>query len=287
VILDHWIGEGIKVFRVDNPHTKPTSFWAWLIPEIQRDHPDAIFLSEAFTRPAVMAKLAEVGFTQSYTYFTWRNDPWEMREYVEEVANGPSADFMRPSFWTNTPDILSGPLRNGPPAAFLMRFVLAATLVPSYGMYSGYELFENEPASDSNEEYLSSEKYEIRLRDWNRADSMSSFIARVNEVRRRHPAFRTLRGIRFHGASNDRFLVYSRGDASGGDPVLVVVNMDPLRAQETTLELDLGALGLPWEGRYLAVDDLTGEVFEWSGPHPYVRLDPDAGQVAHILTLRR
>jgi starch synthase (maltosyl-transferring) len=296
-ILRHWIDVGIRIFRVDNPHTKPVAFWAWLLPEIQRDHPDVIFLSEAFTRPAPMAKLAEVGFTQSYTYFTWRNEPWEMREYVDEVANGPSADYMRPSFWTNTPDILSGPLRNGPPAAFLMRFVLAATLVPSYGMYSGYELFENEPASDANEEYLSSEKYEIRRRDWDRADppgsapahraSMAGFITRVNEIRRRHRAFRSLRGIRFHGSANDRFLVYSRGHATDGDPVLVVVNMDPLHAQETTLELDLGALGFPWEGRYYAADDLTGDVFEWSGPNPYVRLDPEAGQVAHILTLRR
>ena len=161
-VLRYWIDQGIRVFRVDNPHTKPMAFWAWLIERILRDHPDVVFLSEAFTRPKVMAKLAEIGFTQSYTYFTWRTAAWELREYVDEVAHGPTADYMRPNFWPNTPDILSGPLRNGPPAAFLVRFLLAATLVPSYGVYGGYELYENEPASEANEEYLHSEKYEIR-----------------------------------------------------------------------------------------------------------------------------
>ena len=164
-VLRYWIDQGIRVFRVDNPHTKPMAFWAWLIGRIQRDHPDVVFLSEAFTRPKVMAKLAEIGFTQSYTYFTWRTAAWELREYVEEIAHGPTADYMRPNFWPNTPDILSGPLRDGPPAAFRLRFLLAATLVPSYGLYSGYELYENEPASETNEEYLHSEKYELRERE--------------------------------------------------------------------------------------------------------------------------
>ncbi|MEA2702253.1 MAG: hypothetical protein QOD63_198, partial [Actinomycetota bacterium] len=164
-ILDHWIGHGVRIFRVDNPHTKPLAFWEWLIPAVQSEHPDVLFLAEAFTRPKRMAALAEVGFTQSYTYFTWRNTKEELRDYLEEVSTGPSADFMRPNFWPNTPDILSGPLRNGPLSAFKMRLVLAATAVPSYGIYSGYELGENAPASDLNEEYLFSEKYEIKLRD--------------------------------------------------------------------------------------------------------------------------
>jgi starch synthase (maltosyl-transferring) len=236
-----------------------------------------------------MAKLAEVGFTQSYTYFTWRNEAWELRDYVNELAYGPGADYMRPSFWTNTPDILSGPLRHGPPAAFRLRFVLAATLVPSYGMYSGYELYENEPASDANEEYLHSEKYEIRRRDWGRDDSLAPFIARVNDIRRRHAAFRWLKNVRFHGTSNDRFLVWSKGrldDGSVGDLVLVVVNLDPHHAHETTLDLDLGAMGLPWQGPYSATDELTGDTYAWDGPRPYVRLDPWQGQVAHILSLR-
>jgi starch synthase (maltosyl-transferring) len=288
-VLRYWIDHGIRIFRVDNPHTKPMAFWAWLIERIQRDHPDVIFLSEAFTRPKVMAKLAEVGFTQSYTYFTWRNEAWELRDYVNELAYGPGADYMRPSFWTNTPDILSGPLRHGPPAAFRLRFVLAATLVPSYGMYSGYELYENEPASDANEEYLHSEKYEIRRRDWGRDDSLAPFIARVNDIRRRHAAFRWLQNVRFHGTSNDRFLVWSKGrldDGSVGDLVLVVVNLDPHHAHETTLDLDLGAMGLPWHGPYSATDELTGDTYAWDGPRPYVRLDPWQGQVAHILSLR-
>ncbi|HKH23873.1 MAG TPA: alpha-1,4-glucan--maltose-1-phosphate maltosyltransferase [Acidimicrobiales bacterium] len=285
-VLRYWIDHGIRIFRVDNPHTKPMAFWAWLIEGIQRDHPDVIFLSEAFTRPKVMAKLAEVGFTQSYTYFTWRNEAWELRDYVNELAYGPAADYMRPSFWTNTPDILSGPLRHGPPAAFRLRFVLAATLVPSYGMYSGYELYENEPASDANEEYLHSEKYEIRRRDWGRDDSLAPFITRVNDIRRRHPAFRWLKNVRFHGTSNDRFLVWSKGRLDDGDLALVVVNLDPHGAQESILDLDLGAMGLPWQGPYSATDELTGETYTWDGPGPYVRLDPWQGRVAHILSLR-
>jgi starch synthase (maltosyl-transferring) len=293
-VLRYWIDQGIRIFRVDNPHTKPMAFWAWMIERIQRDHPDVIFLSEAFTRPKVMAKLAEVGFTQSYTYFTWRNEAWELRDYVNELAYGPAADYMRPNFWTNTPDILSGPLRHGPAAAFRLRFVLAATLVPSYGIYSGYELYENEPASDTNEEYLHSEKYEIRRRDWARDDSLAPFVARVNDIRRRHPAFRWLKNVRFHGTSNDRFLVWSKGrldegsvgGSAGGDLVLVVVNLDPHSAQETILDLDLGAMGLAGPGSYTATDELTGDTYMWDGSAPYVRLDPWQGQVAHILSLR-
>jgi starch synthase (maltosyl-transferring) len=293
-VLQHWIDEGVRIFRVDNPHTKPLAFWAWVIDEVRAAHPDVIFLSEAFTKPVMMAKLAEVGFTQSYTYFTWRTEAWELREYVEELAYGPTTSYLRPNFWPNTPDILSGPLRQGPPAAFLVRFVLAATLVPNYGMYSGYELFENEPASDQNEEYFNSEKYEVRRRDWAREDSMAPFVARVNDIRRRHPALRQLRNVRFHHSSNDRFLVWSKGHARdaaasgtpGGDLVLVVVNLDPEAAQETVLGLDLAALGLPTSGAYTAHDELGGDTYHWDGPSPYVRLDPSRGQVAHILTLR-
>ncbi len=284
-VFRYWIGQGVRIFRVDNPHTKPLAFWAWVIERIRRDHPDVIFLSEAFTRPKVMARLAEIGFTQSYTYFTWRTEPWELRSYVEELAYGPTADYMRPNFWPNTPDILSGPLRHGPPAAFLMRFVLAATLVPSYGMYSGYELFENEPAGEDNEEYLHSEKYEIRRRDWEGAPSMAPVVTRVNEIRRRHAAFRSLRNIRFHGSANERFLVWTKGHADEGDLVLVVVNLDPHHAQETVLDLDLGAVGLPWQGPFQAHDELGGETYTWDGGRPYVRLDPTRGQVAHIMSL--
>jgi starch synthase (maltosyl-transferring) len=285
-ILRYWIDEGVRIFRVDNPHTKPLAFWAWVIERIQRDHPDVVFLSEAFTRPKVMARLAEVGFTQSYTYFTWRSSAWELREYVNELAYGPAADYMRPNFWPNTPDILAGPLRHGPPAAFLVRYVLAATLVPSYGLYSGFELFENVPASDANEEYLNSEKYEIRTRDWATADSMVPTITRVNDIRRRHRAFQSLRNVSFHGTGgNEAFVVWSKGRADQGDLVLIVVNLDPHQAQETVLDLDLGAMGLPWHGPFSAHDELGGESYTWDGAHPFVRLDPSRGQVAHILSL--
>jgi len=284
-VLRHWIAVGIRIFRVDNPHTKPIAFWAWVIEEIHRKHPDVIFLSEAFTKPRVMAKLAEVGFTQSYTYFTWRNSAWELREYVEELAYGPTSSYLRPNFWPNTPDILGGPLRNGPPAAFKLRFLLAATLVPNYGVYSGYELYENEPMSDENEEYLYSEKYELKDRDWDRADSLAPFITRVNDIRRRHPAFHRLKNIRFHQSDDDRFLVWSKGHRDEGDLVLVVVNLDPHEAHGTTLSLDLGAMGIPGSGPYQAHDELTGDVYTWDGARPYVLLDPDVGQVAHVLAL--
>ncbi|MBV9661581.1 MAG: DUF3416 domain-containing protein, partial [Acidimicrobiales bacterium] len=200
-VIDHWISFGVKVFRVDNPHTKPVAFWEWVIAAVQRKHPDVIFLAEAFTRPHVMAKLAEVGFTQSYTYFTWRtvqhgtDGIWA---YMEELAHGPKADYMRPNFWPNTPDILSGPLRNGPPSAFALRYILAATLTPSYGVYSGYEVYENRPASETNEEYLQSEKYEIKRRDFDQPGSLVPLFTEVNRIRRSHPAFRCLRTIRFH-----------------------------------------------------------------------------------------
>jgi starch synthase (maltosyl-transferring) len=281
-IIDHWISQGVRIFRVDNPHTKPTAFWAWMIREVQAEHPDVLFLAEAFTRPKVMAKLAEVGFTQSYTYFTWRTTKQELVEYGIEVTSGPTAEYMRPNFWPNTPDILAAPLRNGSPAAFRMRAVLAATLVPSWGVYSGYELCENEPGSDTNEEYLSSEKYEIKVRDWQRADSLAPFLTRLNEIRRARPALQRLRGLQFHPSSNDQILAYSRTSADGDDVVLCVVNLDPDQVHEDTLWLDLGALGLP--PTIEAHDELSGATFAWD-QSPYVRLDP-AESPAHVLHLR-
>ena len=284
-ILDHWIAQGIRVFRVDNPHTKPTAFWAWVIPAVQAEHPDVLFLAEAFTRPKVMSKLAEVGFTQSYTYFTWRNTKRELAEYVDELSNGPLADHMRPNFWPNTPDILDGPLRNGTPAAFRMRALLAATLVPSWGIYSGFELCENQPQSDANTEYAHSEKFEVRTRDWSDPLSLAPFLARLNETRRAHPALQQLRGTRFHHSSKDELLVYSRVSQDLSDVVLCVVNLDPANVQEDTLWIDLGALGLPWSGDIDAFDELTGQLYRWNGPNPYVRLDP-AEVPGHVLHLK-
>ena len=287
-VLLHWIERGVRIFRVDNPHTKPLAFWEWCLADVQRRQPDVIFLAEAFTRPAMMSKLAEIGFTQSYTYYTWRHGKAELADYVEELAHGSLADIMRPNFWPNTPDILGGVLRNGNPAAFRLRYVLAATLVPNVGVYSGYELCENLPASDTNEEYLDSEKYEIKDRDWSAPDSIAPFIAEVNRIRHRHEAFAQLRNIRFHNVDNDAIIAYTKGslDARGeGDVLLVVVNLDPNQAQEATVHLDLPAVGLPGWEPLAAHDELTGETYAWNGPANYVRLDPGTDQVAHVLAL--
>ncbi|MHB1534496.1 MAG: alpha-1,4-glucan--maltose-1-phosphate maltosyltransferase [Acidimicrobiales bacterium] len=292
-ILDFWIARGIRIFRVDNPHTKPVAFWEWLIPAVQAKHPDVIFLAEAFTRPKVMAKLAEVGFSQSYTYFTWRtgqHGPEGLWAYLEELAHGPTADYLRPNFWPNTPDILSGPLRDGPPAAFAMRAVLAATLSPSWGVYSGYELCENQPASATNEEYLDSEKYQIRPRDFDRPDSLAPFLGALNRVRRAHPALQRLRSIRFHPSDNPAVIAYSklgdeRVDGAAADAVLVVVNLDPRHAQDSTLHLDLDHLGLPDDRPFYVRDELSEELYFWTGPSAFVRLEPWL-RVAHVFDLR-
>ncbi|MDX6234835.1 MAG: hypothetical protein QOH68_3963 [Nocardioidaceae bacterium] len=252
-VLEHWIAEGVSIFRVDNPHTKPFAFWEWMIGDVKSRHPDVLFLAEAFTRPKVMHSLAALGFTQSYTYFTWRTEAWELREYGEELAHGPGADYFRPNFWPNTPDILSGPLRDGSPSAFRLRAVLAATMSPNWGVYSGYEHAENQPASDTNEEYLHSEKYEIRKRDWAQGGEwegvsvdLTPFLARLNAIRRSHPALAELRTLRFHGSTDDdHAVVYSKTAPDGTDPVLVVVNIDPESVYKGLLHLDLAALGMP------------------------------------------
>ena len=283
-IFDHWIAHGIRIFRVDNPHTKPFAFWDWVISAVRTEHPDVLFLAEAFTRPRVMAKLAEVGFSQSYTYFAWRSERWELIEYLNELAHGPTADYMRPNFWPNTPDILAGMLRNGPPAAFRLRLLLAATLSPSYGIYSGYELCENEPASETNEEYLNSEKYEVRPRVWDRPDSLAPFITQVNDIRNKHAAFDELRTITFHGADNENILVYSKRSTQRSDVMLCVVNLDPHNWHEATLSLDLTALGVEPGASFVVHDELSGESYTWS-EHPYVRLDP-AQQPGHAFEVR-
>jgi starch synthase (maltosyl-transferring) len=285
-ILRLWMAHGIRTFRVDNPHTKPLAFWAWLIDEIHRTDPDIVFLAEAFTAPAMMAKLAEVGFTQSYTYFTWRHEAWELREYVTELSTSPLADYMRPSFWPNTPDILDEHLRHAPAAGFAIRYILAATLVPTYGVYSGYELCENEPASEANTEYLHSEKYEIKHRDYSDPASLAPLFRTVNELRRRHSTVWSLRDVRFHHSDNEQVLVYSRGHLST-ELLLCVVNLDPHSAQDTTVRLDLGALGIPHDVRYHVHDELTGTTYDWHGEAGYVRLDPTSGQVAHLFHVTR
>ena len=275
----------MRIFRVDNPHTKPLAFWEWVIPAIRDRFPETIFLAEAFTRPKVMAALAAVGFTQSYTYFTWRNSKWEFQQYLSELTHGSVADYMRPNFWPNTPDILSGPLRGGGEPAFKIRFVLAATLSPFYGVYSGYELFENQPASDTNEEYAESEKYEIKHRDWDAPGSLAPWITTINEFRQEHPAMHRLRNLRFVPSTNDEILAYMKVSDDGSDLVLVVVNLDPTRPHEATLSIDLTGVGLAPDQFLEAHDAFTGEVFKWTGPDQYVRLDPVV-EPAHLLHLR-
>jgi len=284
-ILETWIARGVTIFRVDNPHTKPLAFWQWVLADVRSRHPETVFLAEAFTRPKMMARLAEVGFSQSYTYFTWRTEAGELAEYLQEVSEGRSSDYMRPAFWTNTPDILSGVLRDGPPAAFRLRAMLAATMVPTWGVYSGYELFENTPASPENEEYFASEKFELKRREWGSPDSLAPFLGSLNAVRRRHPALRRLRGARAHSTDNDQILAFSRMTRAADDVVLVVVNLDPWNVQSGYLQLDLPGLGLSEDRPYVAVDEVSGESYEWSGPNPWVRLDP-AVCPGHVLSLR-
>jgi len=281
-VLEHWIEHGVRIFRVDNPHTKPFAFWAWLIARMRGRHPDAVMLAEAFTTPAVMHRLAEIGFSQSYTYFTWRTSKDELIAYGEELAHGPDASYFRPNLWPNTPDILSGPLRDGPPAAFKLRAVLAATLGPSWGVYSGYELCENTPASDTNEEYANSEKYEIPHRDWESPATIAPYLAQLNTIRRRHVALGDLSSLRFHATTHPAQIAYSK--RVGLDTVLAVVSLDPWSVTEGMVHLDLAALGLPGDERFDAHDELGEQTFAWRGSDQYVRLDPE--RPAHVLSLR-
>ncbi|MGW1038008.1 alpha-1,4-glucan--maltose-1-phosphate maltosyltransferase [Streptomyces antibioticus] len=281
-ILRHWMSHGVRIFRVDNPHTKPVLFWERVIAEINRTDPDVIFLAEAFTRPAMMRTLAQIGFQQSYTYFTWRTTKQELTEYLTELA-GESASYMRPNLFANTPDILHASLQDGGRAAFALRAVLAATLSPTWGIYSGYELAENTPLRPGSEEYLDSEKYQLKARDWNTPDTLAPLITRLNEIRRDNPALHRLRNLHFHHADQEAVIVYSK--RSGSNTVLVVVNLDPHHTQEATISLDMPQLGLDWHESVPVRDQLTGETYHW-GRANYVRLEPGT-RPAHVLTVLR
>lgn len=284
-ILRFWMDHGVRIFRVDNPHTKPVVFWEKVIADINGTDPDVIFLAEAFTRPAMMHALAAVGFQQSYTYFTWRNSKQELTEYVTELS-GEAASYMRPNFFVNTPDILPCYLQEGGRPAFETRAVLAATLSPSWGVYAGFELCESTPIHAGSEEYLDSEKYQIRPRDWESAEregrSLAPLITTLNRVRRRHPALQQLRDVSFHSADNDALIVYSK--RCGSNTVLVVVNLDPHHTQEATVSLDMPRLGLDWHESVPVRDELTGATYHW-GRTFYVRLEPGVTP-AHIAVLR-
>ncbi|HEY3733897.1 MAG TPA: alpha-1,4-glucan--maltose-1-phosphate maltosyltransferase [Streptosporangiaceae bacterium] len=304
-ILRHWMSHGVRIFRVDNPHTKALPFWERVLAEVAKTDPDVLFLAEAFTRPAMMQTLAKIGFHQSYTYFTWRNTVAELTAYLRELS-GPAAAFMRPNFFVNTPDILSEYLQYSPPAGFAVRAVLAAMLSPSWGVYAGYELCENVPLRPGSEEYMDSEKYQYRPRDWSAAyhppGGLAPLLTRLNSIRRAHPATHWLRNLRFHHVDQPELICFSKrsaavtpaadGDAvakqagenrSEPDTVLVVVNLDPHQPREAMVWLDLPALGMAPGSQFTVTDELTGASYRW-GTSNYVRLDP-AVSPAHIFAV--
>jgi starch synthase (maltosyl-transferring) len=278
-VMLHWVDCGVTVFRVDNPHTKPFAFWRWLIEEVHAVDPGVIFLAEAFTKRAVMRHLAKIGFTQSYTYFTWKNSRWELTEYVSELAGSGEQDYFRPNFFANTPDILHEYLQHGGRPAFEARLVLASTLSPSYGIYSGYERFENVPVRPGSEEYLHSEKYEIKERSLD--GPLLGLIGRVNEIRRAHPALQELSNVTFLDTANDGLIAYAK--RTGPDVVICVVCIDPHQPQEGSVMIP-EAFGTP--PSFTAHDLLSGESYQWRIGHNFVRLAPGWRQ-AHILEVQR
>jgi len=286
-VVDFWIDQGIKIFRVDNPHTKALGFWQWLIDAVKREHADVIFLAEAFTRPKLMLGLAKLGFTQSYTYFTWRNSKRELTSYFIELSTGPSREFYRPNLWPNTPDILPEPLQSGLRPVFAARLVLAATLSGNYGIYGPtYELLESAARESGSEEYLDSEKYQLRHWPLHRPDSLRSLITRVNRARRENPALQSNQELRFCTIDNDQVIAYWKRDAASGNVVLTVVNLDPLHVQSGWLELDLERLQLDPRMEFQVHDLLSDQRYLWRGPRNYVSLDPQR-MPAHVLRLRR
>jgi starch synthase (maltosyl-transferring) len=294
-IFFFWASHGVKIFRVDNPHTKPFRFWEWLIAEVRGRHPDAIFLSEAFTRPKVMRYLAKAGFSQSYTYFTWRNSAHELREYLTELTRTELAEYMRPNFFANTPDILHEYLQKGGRPAFEVRLILAATLSASYGIYSGFELCEHVPLRPGSEEYLDSEKYQIKPRDWNAPGSLKELVARVNQIRRQQAALQHNATLAFHETDNGALLFFSKtatpqetclpGELAPSSRVFVVVNTDPTWMQQGWVQMPIWDLGLAPHATYDVEDLLDGARYTWRGEWNYVRLEPSE-RVAHIFVVR-
>jgi starch synthase (maltosyl-transferring) len=306
-IFLYWIARGVKIFRVDNPHTKPFAFWEWVIAEVQRAHPDTIFFAEAFTRPKRMKTLAKLGFTMSYTYFTWKNTDWELRDYLEELTQTPMVEYFRGNLFANTPDILNEYLVHGGPPAFRIRLLLASTLLPLYGLYSGYELYENEPLRPGSEEYLDSEKYQVKPRDWEAPGNLNPMIALLNGLRRENRALQLYDNLTFHTSENPKVLFYRKaawtpprqwigGDVAHPIPesiwrqaisreagdVLVAVTLDPHQVQETMVHVPLVDLGITEQDTYVVHDLLTNVRYTWKGARNYVRLDPSSGQVGHV-----
>ncbi len=286
-IFDYWADQGVRIFRVDNPHTKPFNFWEWTIAEVKRKRPDVLFLSEAFTRPKVMHRLAKLGFTQSYTYFTWRNSKWELTEYFQQLAHSPSREYFVPSVWPNTPDILHAYLQTGGQPAFIVRLVLAATLAANYGIYGpAFELKESAPREPGSEEYLNSEKYEVKAWDIHRPDSLKDLIARINRIRRENVALHSDWSLKFHPVDNERLLCYSKSSHDLSNIILGVVNLDPHHRQSGWVDLPLQDLGLEPDIPYQVHDLLSDARFIWHGARNYVELDPYVVP-AHIFLVRR
>ncbi len=280
-VFDFWIDAGVHIFRVDNPHTKPFAFWEWLIREIKSEHPDVLFLAEAFTRPKIMRRLAKLGFSQSYTYFAWRNTKQELIDYFTELAR--SVDFYRANLWPNTPDILTSFLQSGIRGAFEIRFILAATLGASYGIYGpAFELLEHQPRQAGSEEYLHSEKYELKNWDLQSPDSLRPLIAQVNQIRRENSALHTDRYLIFHHADNPNIICYSKTNPDLSNRILVVANLDPINKQVGFIDLDMAALNIDWSRPYQVVDLLSGESYIWHGSRNYIELTPGL-KPAHIL----
>jgi starch synthase (maltosyl-transferring) len=287
-VFEHWVGEGVRIFRVDNPHTKAFPFWEWVIAEIKRTHPEVIFLAEAFTRPKVMHRLAKGGFSQSYTYFTWRNTKEELVEYFTELSTAPGIDYFRPNVWPNTPDILHEQLQGGEASVYMSRLVLAATLSASYGIYGpAYELREHLPREHGSEEYLDSEKYQLRHWNHDEPESLAPFIARVNRIRRENPALQWDRTLRFLHVDNPQLLAYAKTSADGSNVVVTVVNLDPHTPQSGWVGLEPGSVGVSPASRSFQMHDLlSGQRYIWQGDWHYVRLDPHSAP-AHIFVVRR
>jgi starch synthase (maltosyl-transferring) len=284
-VVLYWVDHGVKIFRVDNPHTKPFAFWEWMLAEVRREHPETIFLAEAFTRPKVMKYLAKSGFSQSYTYFTWRNSKPELEEYFTELTQTDVREYMRPNLFANTPDILHEYLQHGGRPAFMIRLVLAATLGATYGIYSGFELCENTPARPGSEEYLDSEKYQYRPRNWNQPGHIKELIARVNRIRRESPSLHGDWRLQFHRTDNDHIICYSKTTPDLSDVTLVVVNLDYGNLQHGWIQAPLREWGLAADATYDVYDALGEERFRWHGEWNYVRLEP-ATRPAHILKVR-
>jgi starch synthase (maltosyl-transferring) len=283
-VVLHWVSTGVKIFRVDNPHTKTLNFWQWVIAKIKDVDPDVLFLAEAFTRPAMMNGLGKIGFTQSYTYFTWRTTAWEMREYLGQLKA--SIDWMRPNFWPNTPDILHESLTHGGPPMFKIRTVLASMLSPSWGMYTGLELFEHVPRPGA-EEYIDNEKFELKPRDWAAAErdgrTLAPYITKLNTIRRENPALHWLRNLEFHEIDNPSLLCWSKRDPETDNTVLVICSFDSANVQWGNTALDMPALGLEWHEQFTVTDQLTGATYEW-GQHNAVRIDPYV-EPAHVFVV--